>query len=505
MANSMFNQFKLMLEKAIQDEDFRRKNCLFQDADYLADMVARIRSLTTDVSIVQDYRDVISLLGMVEQDTANSRIKFATRGFETTLSAFREGMVVEPRKLWYRAGTPERYVVSDATSGLLVLNDHLEVLYRFPNFGPDILGSNSYNDPSACCTFTLGTTEYLAVALYSHHCVAIYQFGNPNTFQALIGTVDVPGADAAHLNNPVGVAFDPVTSQLYIANENGQPAGATLDRGFISVWSLADPPVAPTFVSDAAYYLNTGSLLDVEVAHPRDLFLDGQLLWVTNGNNEVGALDVAGSVIRCAKYIERQGPDYTFREPNQVFVQTTQGGYKYLYVANGAYGTIEQFDQLTLQHLNTYGYRASEDDLNSLSRMSSSVYGAIGYAQAVTADRVQLNGKDTEVMICADPLNRRIHRFNLTAYSTDNLANFAPLEFDTPVMVNGWSLSGDIPIDLVKVYYRFSETEEFRELPQETSLTPTSSIQFRVSFQLDSKKFVKNWYLRYLRIHGVQA
>jgi hypothetical protein len=505
MANSMFNQFKLMLEKAIQDEDFRRKNCLFQDPDYLADMVARIRSLTSDVSIQQDYRDVISVLGMVEQDTANNRIKFSTRGFETTLSAFREGMVTNPRKIWFRSGTPERYIISDAVSGLLVLNDHLEVLFRFPNFGPDILGSNNYNDPAACCTFTIGTTEYLAVAMYSHHCVAIYQFGTPCTFQAIIGVPDVPGADASHLNNPVGVVFDPVTSYLYILNENGQPAGSTLDRGFVSVWSLGDPPTTPTFVDNPIYFLNTGSLLDVEIDTAQDLFLDGQLLWITNGNNEVGAFDVSSLPARCAKYIERQGQDYAFQEPKQAFVQSTTGGYRYLYVTNGAYGTIEQFDQLTLEHLNTFGYRASEDDLNSLPRKSNSIYGAIGYAQAVTADRVNVDGKDTDVLICADPLNKRVHRFNLNAYTTDNLANFALMEFDTPVMVNGWSLSGDMPLDLVKVYYRFAETEEFRELLQETALSPTSSIQFQVRVQLDSKKFVKNWYIRYLRIHGVQA
>lgn len=501
----MFNQFKLMLEKAIQDEDFRRKNCLFQDGDYMADMLARIQSLTADVSIVQDYRDVISVLGMIEQDTLNSRIKFSTRGFETTLSAFREGMVVNPQKIWYRSGTPERYIVSDLVSGLLILNDHLEMLYRFPHFGPNILGDNDYNSPSSCCTFTIGTTEYLAVAMYSHHCVAIYQFGNPSLFQSIIGTPDVSGADSTHLNNPVGVAFDSVTSQLYILNENGQPAGSSLDRGFISIWSLGDPPTAPTFLSNDIYYLNTGSLLDVEIENARDIFLDGQLLWITNGNNEVGAFDVSGATVRCAKFIEPQGAGYAFQEPNQVFVQSVTGGYKYLYVANGAPGTIERFDQLTLEHLGTYGYRASEDNLNSLNRLSGSVYGAIGYAQAVTADRVNLNGKDTDVLICADPLNRRVHRFNLTAYSTDNLANFALMEFDTPVMVNGWSLSGDIPIDLIKVYYRFSETEEFRELPQETSISPTSSIQFRVAIQLDSRKFVKNWYIRYLRIHGVQA
>jgi hypothetical protein len=509
MANSMFSQFKMMLERAIQDEDFRRKNCLFQDADYLADMVARIRSLTTDVSITQDYRDVISVLGMVEQDTANSRIKFSTRGFDTTLSAFREGMVTIPKKIWFRgAVAPERYIVSDATNGLLVLNDHLEVLYRFPGFGSDIAVANNYDDPSACCTFSIGAVEYLAVAMYSHHCVAIYSFADA-TFQSLIGVIDTPGADATHLDSPVGVAYDSVTNQLYILNETGQPVDATADKGFISIWNLGvapAPPDTPVFVSADIYYLNTGSLLDAEVDTPRDMFLDGQILWISNGNNEVGSFDISGATAKCVKYIGPQGHGYVFREPNQICVHTAAvGGYKYLSVANGAYGTIEQFDHLTLAHVNTYGYRASEDNLNTLPRVASSVYGAIGYAQALVADRVKLEGKDTDILICADTLNERVHRFNLNAYWSDNLANFALLSFDTPVMVNGWSLSGDIPTDLVKVFYRFGLTEEFRELSQETSLPATSSIQLRVTIRLDSRKFVKNWYIRYLRIHGVQA
>ena len=506
MANSMFEQFKLTLEMSIQDEDFRRKNCLYQDPTYLQDMLSRIRSLTPDVSVTQSYGDIISLLGMIEQDTLNSQIRFSTRGFKTTLSAFREGRVQVPYKIWrrYVTGSQDRFLVADRQSGVLVLNDHLELLYRAMNYGPDIIGQNEYNDPSACCTFTIGGTEYIAITMFSHHICSIYEYAAPYSHVATIGVVDTPGDIANYLNQPVGVAFDPSTNMLYLASQLGQPTGATLDRGFVSVYDISTPS-APVFVDAPVFYENSGSLLDVECDNPADLFVDDGLLWVCNGNNEVAALDISTTPYRCAKFVEPQGPGYTLHEPTQTYVHTTVGGYRYLYVANGAAGSVEEFDQLTLRHLNSYGYRASEDELNSLNRLSDSVYGAIGYAQAVTADRVVLDGKEVDVLICADTLNKRLQQFNLNAYTTDNLANFAMLSFDTPVMVNGWSLSGDVPLDMVHVYYRFKETEDFRELLQETSLPPTSSVQFRVTIQLDRRKFVRDWYIRYLRIHGVQA
>ena len=502
----MFDQFKATLVKAVSDEDFRRKNSVFQDADYLADLADRIQALTPDISIVQNYKDVISVLGMIEQDTKNSRMRFATRGFETTLSAFREGKVTAPCKIWYRnvAGSSDRYLVVDHNHGVLVLNDAVEVLYRFPHFGPNISGNDEYSDPSACCTFTSGSSEYIAITLFSHHVCMIYKYGSPNTFMARIGTVDTPGATAGQLNNPVGVAVDSTNERMYIACQVGQPTGATLNRGFISTYDISDPTL-PVWISTDFYYKNSGSVLDLEIDAPTDILLDGTLLWISNGNDEVAAIETAGGVYRCAKYIEPTGRGYTLRSPQQLFVSSTLGGYRYLFIANGANGTVEEFDQLTLRHRNTYGYRASEDELNAYDRLSDSIYGAVGYAHGVVADRVVIDGKETDVLICADSLNKRLHRFNLAAYTEDNFANFALLEFEIPISVNGWTISGDIPIDMVKVYYRFQETDEFHELPQETTLPSTTTLQLRVAVQLDSKTFIKSWYIRHLRINGTQT
>jgi hypothetical protein len=292
---------------------------------------------------------------------------------------------------------------------------------------------------------------------------------------------------------------------LYILCAEGQPAGATLNMGYIVSYDLTVPTV-PVFNKFELFYEATGSLLDVEIRTGTDIFFDGTYLWVVNGTSEVGALDLSGTSARCVKYVETAGAGYALYSPAQLYIHDALGGFKKIYVANGAAGQVEEFDYLTLRHLNTYGYRALEDELNSYNRMSTAVYGALGFAQGVVADRVLIDGEETDVMICADPLNKRLHRFNLNAYTVDNFANFGMLQFDVPVSIESWTISGDISTEMVKVYYRFAETEDFRELScSASSLPPTTSIQFRIAIQLDSRRFVRDWYIRELVVHGKQS
>lgn len=508
MGTAMFDQFKQMLKQAVQDPDFRRKNAIFQDQAYLQNVVDRIESMTADIAISQKFEDVISVLGMMEQSAATNTIKFDTRGFDTALSAFREGLLNNPRKIWRRvvSGSDERYLISDRNGGVLILNQDVEVLHRFPHFGPDIAGANEYEDPSACCTFTIGGTEYIAITMFGHHLCSIYEYASPSSYVSTIGQLDTPGVIAGYLTDPVAVACDETNALLYIVSREGQPAGATLSRGFVSIYDVS-VPATPVFIENTLFYVNTGSLLDMETDTPEDLFFDAGLLWITNGNNEVAAIDTSGSALRCVKYIEATGAGYALNGPQQVFVHEALGGFKKVYVSNGAAGLVEEFEHRTLKHLATYGYRALEDELNSLNRLSSAVYGAIGYAQGVVADRVFLNDtEETDVMICADTLNKRLHRFNLNAYTTDNFANFGLLTFDVPVSIQGWTISGDVPTDMVTVYYRFSEEEDFRELNCNASgLSPTSTVQFRISVTLDSHRFVREWFIRELVIHGTQS
>lgn len=516
MANSLFDQFKATLIQALQDTDFRRKNAIFADDDFLADAVSRIQALTPDVAMRLDFNDVISTLGMIEKDNTNQQIRFEPKGFETTLSSFREGISSDPRRFWRRDNSSStdgvRYLLADRADGVFQLNDSMEVLRRFPNFGTSIV-TGDYESSNDAVTFMVGATEYIAITSYSHEVVQIYLYNAPFTNVATIGTVDTPGATSALLESPVSLAVDTTNDLLFIACEAGMPAGASAANGFITIYDISTPS-APVHEQISHFFNLTGSILDGEINEPRDIFFDNtdNLLWVSNGGtvpvlDEVGAftIDVTTPVYTLTKYLDTQGSGYTFETQEQVWVQDLLGGFKRIYVANGTRGTLEEFDFNTLKHLASYGFRATTDS-NTTDRFDPDViFGAIGTSSAMVADRIVIDDQEVDTIITSDPMNRRIHRFNLNAYTENNFANFQLLTFDVPVTVNGWSLSGTLPLDMVKVFYRFSETDEFRELPQDTTITSSSTLQFRVSVQLDTQRFVKSWIIRNLRISATQT
>jgi hypothetical protein len=516
MATNLFDGFKGILDSAVSDEDFRRKNSLFQDDDYLADVQARINSLTADVSILLTFDDVISALGLAYKDAEASVIRFDPKGFETTLSAFREGNITTPRRIWRRpasTATDElRYLLADGgegaltSNGVLALSPDLEALYRFPGFGTDLVGNDEYDDSADAVTFTIGTVEYIAIACTEHHCVQIYEFADPYTYTATIGTIDTEGVDATGLTEPWSLAIDETNSLLYIACKTGQPAAASAANGFVAVWDVSIP-AAPVYSETPFYYGGSGQLIDGEVWTPNDVFFEDDTLWVSNGgDNTVGGFDLSGTVPICRKYLPAAGDGYILRSPQQVSVQQDLGGFKKVFVANQDTGTIEEFDYTTMSHSQVYGIRASEDEIGSYNRMSTDVYGALGSPQGVVGDIVNIEDQDTNVIVVTDTLNKRLHRFNQDAYGVDNFVNFADLTFDVPVVVNGWTVNGSFPIDLTTVYYRFSVNDTWKQLPQETSLPATSAIQLRLNMKLDARRFVRSdWYISHLRINGEQA
>jgi hypothetical protein len=487
----------------------RRKNAVLQDDSYRATLLNRIDALDPSLSIVQDVTNAyVPTAGMMEKDPTNRTIRFDPVGFTVGPSAFREGTINNPVKLWLKStdSGSVRYLLADRDGGVLLLNSSLEILNRFANFGTITTpGVTEYNDPSGVCTFTIGATEYVAITLYSHHICQIYEYAAPFNHVATIGTLDTPGSTSAFCYNPVAVAVDETNEVLFILNENGTPPGATLDRGYIARYDISTPS-APVHLDSPWYYKNNGSLLDNEIDTAADIFYDAGvgLLWVTNGNNQVGGFALSPA-ISLSRLIEPSGSGYTLRHPTQVFVQEQLGGYRRIYVGNGETGTVEEFDYLHMTHLKTYGYRASEDELNSFNRLSDSVYGAVGFPSAVTADEVTLDGITFNALVVADNLNRRLTRFNIDSYDASNFVNFDLVELTVPVSLYGWSLSGTVPPDMVTVYYRFDETEEFRVLPQETNTPPSSTFQFRVAVQLDSQRFVREWRIDYLRIHATQV
>lgn len=513
MSISQFQQFQDFLATAVQDSDFVRKNTILQDPAYLQTILDRIEALTDDVTVVQDYSDFSSGLGLLLQDAPNRQIKFDPKGFETTLSAYREGTVAEPRRLFSRSTRTDGvyYLLADggigsSGTGVFLLNSSMETLRRFAHFGSNIAGGE-YEDPSSAITFTLNSIEYVAIADATHHVVQIYLYAAPFTLQATIGTVDTPGAAADLLTAPNGLAVDETNELLYISCPTGQPAGATASNGFVAVYDISTIGT-PAFGSIPLFYSGTGSLLDAQVYTPVDLVYDGTLLWVSNnGDNTVGAFDLSGAAPICSRFIAAAGPNYTLRGPQQIFFRTTTGGFQQLFIANGDNGTVEEFDARSYEHLASYGIRASEDNLNNYTRLSSDVFGAIGQTQGLVVDTVNIEDQDTTVLLLTDPVNNRLQRFNLDAYTQDNFVNFSEQVFEVPVVFDSWHIAGNIPPDMVSVWYRFGEADgDFREMPQEAALPATSRVQFRLRVRLDTRKFIRSdWNISRLRVHGRHA
>ena len=515
MSISQFEQFKDFLASAIQDTDFVRKNEILQDSAYLTNILNRVEALTADVSVEQDFSDFSSGMGLLLQDAANRTISFEPKGFETTQSTYREALVAEPRHLFKRETVADDiyYLLADGGistngQGVFLLNSQMEIVRRFPHFGSDIAGGE-YEDPSCAITFTISSIEYVAITDATHDVVQIYLYASPYTKIATIGTIDTPGAAADLLTTPNGVAVDITNELIYISCAVGQPAGATASNGFVAVYDISTIGT-PAFSSIDLFFSGTGSLLDAQVHTPVDLVYDDDsaLLWVSNnGTNTVGAFNVAGASPVCTRFIEAAGAGYTLRGPQQLDFRTLTGGSQRLYIVNSDTGTVEEFNALTYQHLKTYGIRSSEDATPvAYQRLSPDVYGALGAPYGVVVDSVSIDDQDTNVMLVADPTNGRLQRFNLDAYTNDNYVNFVEQTFDVPVTFDSWNIAGDIPLDMVSVWYRFAQTETFREMPQEASLPSTSRVQFRLAVALDTRKFIRSdWNITKLRIHGKQA
>jgi len=515
MSISQFEQFKDFLASAIQDADFVRKNEILQDSAYLTNILNRVEALTADVSVEQDFSSFSSGMGLLLQNAANRTISFKPKGFEITASAYREGTVSEPRRLFKRETVADdiHYLLADggigATgAGVFLLNDQMEIIRRFPGFGSDI-ASGEYEDPSSAITFTISSVEYVAIADATHDVVQIYLYAAPYTKIATVGTIDTPGAAADLLTAPNGIAVDVTNELLYISCPTGQPAGATASNGFVAVYDISTIGT-PAFSSIDLFFSGTGSLLDSQVHTPVDVLYDADsaLLWVSNnGTNTVGAFNVAGVAPVCVRFIEAAGVGYTLRGPQQLDFRTLTGGSQRLYIVNGDTGTVEEFNALTYQHMQTYGIRAAEDAAPAgYQRLSTDVYGALGTPYGVVVDSVSIDDQDTNVMLVTDPGNGRLQRFNLDAYTAANYINFVEQTFDVPVTFDSWNIAGDIPLDMVRVWYRFAQTEAFREMPQEVSLPATSRVQFRLSVTLDTRKFIRSdWNITKLRVHGKQA
>lgn len=505
MGDIQFEHFKRGLQDAISDPDFVRKNTLMQDSTYQGQVSERITSLTMDQNIKENWV-IESQEGLLNSDVSHRQLKFDPKGFSIALSRFREGVVQTPGKIWRRPDpvTDEiYYLLSDNDRGVLMLGHTLEVIRLFPGFGPDLAGNQEYDSVSSAIAFTVGVQEYVAIAMDSHHVVSIYEYPT-GIHVANIGTIDTPGTpdSGAFLDTPVDLAFNAASNELWIACSSGQPTGATASNGFLATFDLS-VPAAPSLLAIPSYYETDGSLLHREVNAPSGLYIDPTLnaVWVANGgSSEIGAIDNTNGVL--VKFFESRTLNYTLSSPSSIRIRDLGAGTRWLYVANSAYGTIEVFDITTQKHVNTYGFRSTEDTAVS---QTDFVFGSIGQASGVMPDTVTIDGVETEVIVVSDNLNGRVQRINEESYDTDNYVNFAARSFIVPLHLIGWAISGDVPTDLCTVYYRTSTTDTFKILDPITHVPYGDWFQFRLAVRLDRGRIVRPWTIKELIIIGEQV
>lgn len=500
-----FETFRKMLLAAINDTGFIARNTLLQDSALKLEITDRITSLTPDFNVEAKIGDVSSVIGMLKVDNDQRALFFEPRGFSIALSNVREGTIQSPRRVWQRNDSVDtiRYLLSDEQKGVLMLNSECKLVRIFPGFNNGTPSSAQYSQPTAVVTFTIASTEYLAITCLDRHCVQIYNLSTEG-FVATIGTIGVAGANSTHLSSPNGVAYDSTSTTLYISNLAGIPSGATAP-GFIARWDVSTPGV-PTFTDIPFKFATTGDLLVKEVDAPTSVFVDlvDRNLWITNGNDQVGAFAIANN-LKLIKFLEATGPNYTMAQPSQIRIRTIDTNTRRVYIANGAYGRVEIFDHTSMKLLNSLGVRSSEDTLSSVNQLSQYIFGAIGFCEAGTPDTVDIDGVSTNVVIVSDSLNRRVQRFNEDAFGTTNLVTFNPVELTVPVRLRGWSVNGDIPTSMIVVQYKASSIDSFHNLDSFTDVPPSSYFQFRIQVKLSTAMLVRNYLIKSLIVLGVQA
>jgi hypothetical protein len=505
MGDIQFDHFKRTLQDAIADIDFVRKNTLMQDATFAQQVSERISSLTFDQNVKEGWEiESTSPDSLLYSDPLNRRITFDPKGFSIALSRFREGVVETPGKIWGRTAPTDDiyYILSDQDKGILMLGEQLEVIRLFPGFGPAVLANREYDEVSSAITFTVGVTEYLAVAMVGHHVIYLYNY-TTGAWVSEIGTVDTPGTpDVNLLDSPVDLAFNPTTNELWVACESGMPPGATAANGFLVSYDLT-APAAPVLIGVSAYYETDGSLLHREVNNPQGLYFDTTLdaLWVANaGPSEIGAIsDSDGNLV---KFFESRTLNYSLSAPGSIRIRDLGAGTRWLYVANTNYGSIEVFDIQTQRHLYTFGFRSTEDTATSQTEF---VFGSIGQATGVFPAVTTIDGVDTATIVVSDALNGRVQRINEDAFKTTNYVNFAPRTFLVPLHVIGWAVTGDVPTDLCSVYYKTSTTDDWHLLDDRTHVPYSSWFQFRLEVKLDRGRIVRPWHVKELTIIGEQV
>jgi hypothetical protein len=311
----LYDTIKQVLRDALKDPDFVRKNTLLlNDPTLVAEMQLRVDALTSDLNVTLSANNVLSTKGLLTLDSSKNQIVFDPSVH--TSVALTSPLLVSPGQIAQRAPadavipptdhtylhSSARYALCDASSGVHLLDENNNLVMTWPNYNPTgITLPTDYATPQGACFFWLNGTEYLAIACGLGQCVQIYNFATMTLFLT-VGIPNTPGLPTdlvPGLTNPVSVTYDATRKQLYIACKTGTAPGATGSFGFVAAQSFGS--IFTLSLMDKLRNVTNGSLLRAEVKSPSFCLFSLGLLWIANGNGEIGGFDPAASILR--KYI----------------------------------------------------------------------------------------------------------------------------------------------------------------------------------------------------------
>lgn len=491
----LFDQLKQLLTLAVTSTEFQAKNVIMQDATFSGLVSDHIDTLTPDFNIKLNSTNVSTTTGLLTNDVLNKKMTFTPKGTEKLALGYLERNIQNPTKIWVRTVTPtsRRYLITDATQGVLFVNDSGEITGSLPGFGL----TTGYEDPTSAISFTVSATEYIAVAMPTHNAVRIF---NATTFVVVstIGVYDTPGLPGTNLDTPVDLAFDATTSTLYVCSDTGTAPTGT-GAGYIASYDMTIP-ATPVFGDYIA--VNAGGLLlHGQVNAPKNIFFDSTLnaVWTISHvatTPEIGAIVVEGltSPGYLLGYIETRGSGFDIT-PSNFWLSSGK-----LYVTSTS--SVEVFETTTFKHIRSYGQYTVEDTATNTSTDLDLDFGALS---SIAVDTVSVDGVSVTTLVIGDTGNRRILRFSENTFDQNSYATFSSASFSVPVSLQGYVIQGNIPETDVAVEYKTSDTGSWQTLDKVDDVPGSLFLQFRVRVKLTSTSVVKDsYYIKQLIIIGKQ-
>lgn len=512
----LFDTFKQFLQLTVSNTQTVNQNVVLSNSTYAQAVSDHISALTPDYNIRLNTTNVSLASGLLVSDENLREIRFEPKGSGKVVQGFLEANIQSVRKIWQRSddslGTAttvpygtltdgRRYYVTDSGAGVFYLNEYGQIIGAVPGF--DVVTAGGYGTPVSALTFTVLDVEYIAIICEEH----LLRIFDTETFTqvATFGTAGAPGLpDTDALDTPLDLAFDAVTSTLYVSCGGISVPPAATGPGFVASFDLS---VLPAITFGEYVALNNGqSLHQGQVVLPSGLFYDSTLgaLWILSEDTanltrpfEIGALSVTGLTgNRYLKgYIEFRGSSFAVTAANRIHVDV---GRRRLYLTNSP--GVEVFDLVTMKHLYTFGYYGIDE--NASNRNAPIFNPTTGLVQAVGSDVLLVDGVVINFALFNDSTNNRLVRIGENSYEGENVVIFDEMEFTVPVSLHGYLVKGTVSSSKIQMEFRTSSTGAWQILSQTDSISASAFFQFRLKVNADLRDIIQENSVREVIVIG---